>query len=486
MILSYQVCMAGPYHIENGLPCQDAYAVREGADGMAIAGCADGLGSELYSDAGSEIAVKNAVEYCAERVRPSMEFAQVKAIMNNAFVHAYKAVLNEAAEAGNSEDEYDTTLCLAIYDGRHLYFGQSGDSGIVALLENGTYVKVTEQQRDQDGCVYPLCWGPEKWVFGELDEPVSSVMLMSDGVFEQICPPALKRRQVNINVALAQKFLDQNQCGAENLEALEKGIYGFLEHYPRRLLDDDKTVVVLLNTERPAARRDEDYYKAPDWEAIRAETRKRLYPDEEVTAAGGEPAPEAALEEAEQKKTPPWPPGRLSWKTRIPLCALMVLILMAVSIFSWAARDVVSAHVPESCLGVLTACFLANASLFFPAPSILLVIQYAMLIDPAPVVLCGALGASLGEMVGFLLGKYGGGMLPPKAAKRLRSIFPRYRYLCIFVFAALPLPLFDVVGILAGAARMKTGRFFAVCFAGKLVKMAGLTWPAVAVLKILT
>lgn len=126
--------------------------------------------------------------------------------MNNAFVYAYKAVLQAAADAGNSEDEYDTTLCLAIMKEDHVFYGQSGDSGMVALLEDGHYMKVTEQQRDEDGNVFPLCWGPDKWVFGEVTDSVSAIMLMTDGIFEEICPPDLRNRDINVNIPLAQKF----------------------------------------------------------------------------------------------------------------------------------------------------------------------------------------------------------------------------------------------------------------------------------------
>ena len=50
MIISYKANMAGPYHIEAGLPCQDSFAIKKGNGSYIIAAVADGLGSELYSD----------------------------------------------------------------------------------------------------------------------------------------------------------------------------------------------------------------------------------------------------------------------------------------------------------------------------------------------------------------------------------------------------------------------------------------------------
>ncbi len=291
----YKSNMAGPYHVENDLPCQDSFAIFHN-DVFSVLAVADGLGSELYSDVGASVTAQTAVEYCSEHIIEGMGSAEIKKVMNNALVSAYKAVLTRAADDGNDPDEYDTTLCLAIYDGEHLYFAQSGDSGLVALLENGEYHRVTTQQRDEEGRVFPLCWGPEKWEFGYVDSPVSAFMLMTDGVFEQICPKLMRKREIEINIPLARRFLDRFDCTEEDVPDLEKAVHEYLEHYPRHLLDDDKTVVVLINPERRPAQKDETYYAIPDWKAMRDEAEKRLFePDptapEEVSDIAADPLP---------------------------------------------------------------------------------------------------------------------------------------------------------------------------------------------------
>ena len=274
----YKCNIAGPYHNESGLPCQDSFAIFQN-EVFSVLAVTDGLGSELYSDVGADVAAHTAVEYCSERIVEGMQFAEIKKIMNNALVSAYKAILTKAAEDGNDSDEYDTTLCLAIYDGEHLYFAQSGDSGLVALLENGEYYRVTTQQRDEEGRVFPLCWGPQKWEFGCVDAPVSAFMLMTDGVFEQICPKLMRKREIEINIPLARRFLDRFDCTEEDVPELEKAVHEYLEHFPRNQLDDDKTVVVLMNPERKPEEKDEAYYAIPDWKVIRDEAEKRLSVD---------------------------------------------------------------------------------------------------------------------------------------------------------------------------------------------------------------
>ena len=274
-MIIYKSNMAGPYHIENGLPCQDSFAVFQD-ENHAVLAVADGLGSEMYSDVGAAVAARTAVEYCSGNIAAGMPFEDVRKVMNNACVSAYRAVLTRAEEDGNDPDEYDTTLCLAVYDGRRLFYAQSGDSGLVALLENGEYRRVTTQQRDEEGRVFPLCWGPEKWEFGEVDAPVSAFMLMTDGVFEQICPRLLTDREIEINVPLARRFLDRFDVGAEDVPELEEAAREYLEHYPRHLLDDDKTVIVLVNPDRRPEEKDEAYYAIPDWKTLRSEAERKL------------------------------------------------------------------------------------------------------------------------------------------------------------------------------------------------------------------
>ena len=99
----YKCNMAGPYHIENGLPCQDSFAIFRD-ETFSILAVADGLGSELYSDVGATVAAHAAVEYCSEHIVEGMGYAEIKKVMNNSLVNAYKAVLERAVEDGNDSD----------------------------------------------------------------------------------------------------------------------------------------------------------------------------------------------------------------------------------------------------------------------------------------------------------------------------------------------------------------------------------------------
>ena len=98
MIHFYSACMAGPYHIDNNIPCQDSRYIKQRDDGVTVAACADGLGSELYSDIGSQLGSYNAVAFCAEHYEPNMTTEEVLHLIKVSCVNAYTAVRDKAAE----------------------------------------------------------------------------------------------------------------------------------------------------------------------------------------------------------------------------------------------------------------------------------------------------------------------------------------------------------------------------------------------------
>lgn len=471
MIITYKNSMAGPYHIDEGLPCQDSCFISMGKDGLIIAAVADGLGSEEFSDIGSQVAAETAVTRCAEELAADTPPEEVRKKLNNSFVEAYRAVLERADKDGNARDEYDTTLCLAVYDpasGR-LFYGQSGDSGLVALLSDGSYKQLTRQQRDEGGCVYPLCFGPDYWEFGEAEGRVSAFMLMTDGVFEQICPKLMKKEEVTVNVPLAQKFLDRFDCPPDKVSELEQASAAFLEKYPRSKLDDDKTVVAVINTDAVPARREESYYAPPDWTALYQKAMKKIYPPPPKQEPAGEAVPEEAA--SAEKSGGETRPARLRRTAGSSLRLLAALSLITFGVMSWIFREELEKCSAIGSLGLVWACFLANSSILLPSASIPIVLEYSLVIGPLQAAFFGAFGASMGEMTGYLVGRSGSRIVPKKISDRFCALGPRCRYAAVFVFSALPLPFFDLIGMLSGALRLRVTLFCTMCFLGKLIKM---------------
>lgn len=278
MLHTYGASVVGPWHAEAGVPCQDSNASWVSEDGaLAAAAVSDGLGSELHSDVGSEVASRVAVDYCAEHARPGADAQETIEVLRAAYRAAYLAVLDCAAEMGEPAGEFDATLSLVLLDGDRLFWGQSGDSGIVAGMTDGTYVLVTDKQRDGEGRVYPLCFDT-CWDFGVL-EGAATALLCTDGVLEgMIAPPILAANSdCPLDRSKARMFLHPLADDAKHLDELRRQVAAYLESYPRDLIDDDKTVVVVFDDERFPESQPEDYYAEPDYEAILERAYQNLY-----------------------------------------------------------------------------------------------------------------------------------------------------------------------------------------------------------------
>ena len=218
-----------------------------------------------------------------------MNIEDIQKIMNNAFVYGWKAVCEKAVEDGNLFDEYDTTLCLVIYDGKSIYYEQSGDSGMIALGEDGYYKVITEQQRDADGCVFPLCFGPNYWKFGKEEGPFHSVLLMTDGVLEQMIPPVLNKDNsgdYQLNIPNLEKLMNRTEDDDEVISELQTQLFEYFENYPSYALDDDKTVLVLWNTDTKSITLEDEYYTPIDWNEVYGQVNDQIDSDYENSTDG--------------------------------------------------------------------------------------------------------------------------------------------------------------------------------------------------------
>ncbi|MFA0815522.1 MAG: protein phosphatase 2C domain-containing protein [Anaerofustis sp.] len=318
MIYAYGVTQQGIYHVKNDTVCQDAHRYLLCTRNSAIGAVADGLGSELYSDTASRIAADVAVEYCAEHIADAQTQQELFDILCDSFRTAQHQIEETAFENGHDPDQYDTTLSLAILIDGWLYYGQSGDSGIIAYTEDGCYEQVTEQQRDEEGRVYPLYFGEAKWVFGIYPKRVASVLLATDGMLELMYPIYIRDAQVKIHVALAKYFMDSESLHLESLGSDEVGerIGRFMLGIPESRVNDDKTILVLTDDEIAVTKQPPDYYAEPDWNELKrkydAAWRELAYPglssrreeepsEEEDTeeACGNPPVRDGAIEETQ-------------------------------------------------------------------------------------------------------------------------------------------------------------------------------------------
>ena len=125
--------------------------------------------------------------------------------------------------------------------------------------------------------------------------------------------------------------------------------------------------------------------------------------------------------------------------------------------------------------GIAILMFLSSSTILFPAPGFAAVLAAGAVWNPLLVGLAAGVGAATGELSGYLLGVGGGVVLDLKEGKKWRRAhhwLERYGIWALLVLAAVPNPLFDVAGIVAGSLSFPVWRFWIACALGNSLKYA--------------
>jgi len=282
MFYAYGITEQGTYHKKQNMVCQDAHNIVKRGD-MVFAAVADGLGSEDYSDVASKMAVEISTGHCAEKITTASQQNEILQTIKSSFLLAQNGIEKKALSDGHDINQYDTTLTVAVIRNDTLYYGHSGDSGIIALTTEGLYEKVTLQQRDEDNNVFPLYF-KEKWVFGKYEKKVCSVLLATDGILEAFFPVYIRKEPIDVYVALARFFMDNRNLRIHEVgeDMVKEQMKDFIQNIPDAQINDDKTAVVLINSVMESALQADDYYKEPDWAELKRkfdeEWKRQAYP----------------------------------------------------------------------------------------------------------------------------------------------------------------------------------------------------------------
>ena len=152
---------------------------------------------------------------------------------------------------------------------------------------------------------------------------------------------------------------------------------------------------------------------------------------------------------------------------------LLFLISLCIVVVAYLAREQLSQFRNFGLLGIFLINLFGSATIFLPAPAIASVVAGGVIYPPVLVALVSAMGASLGDMVGFLLGASGKGVFlnPGKFGYKIsKGLFRRFGGFMIFLFALIPNPFFDAFGIIAGLFSYSPIRFFFWMFLGRLLR----------------
>ena len=160
---------------------------------------------------------------------------------------------------------------------------------------------------------------------------------------------------------------------------------------------------------------------------------------------------------------------------RLAVQTLLVLMIVVAAMFSFIYGDVVREQAGSSYLAVFTISFIGAATVILPAPAALTTISFAGALDsPFLVGLVAAFGQVAGESISYYVGSTGKQLIRhgPRYEGMRRALEQKSKLAggAIFIFAAVPNPFFDAVGILAGALRYSFWRFLLLAFIGNAFK----------------
>ncbi len=122
-------------------------------------------------------------------------------------------------------------------------------------------------------------------------------------------------------------------------------------------------------------------------------------------------------------------------------------------------------------IGMFFVSFIGALSIFFPIPYTVLILIFANRMDPILLSISSGLGAGLGEVSGYLLGRVGRKALSQERRKRieaLRMLLSEYGLIVIFLFALTPFPD-DLIFIPLGLMEYPLLPSLVACISGKIL-----------------
>ena len=124
-------------------------------------------------------------------------------------------------------------------------------------------------------------------------------------------------------------------------------------------------------------------------------------------------------------------------------------------------------------IGIFLLMFLGNATVLVPVPVLapLNILLGGIFSSPLLLGLTVGVASSFGELVGYLAGYSGSGIVKSsKVYKKIELQVEKYGLWTILFLALIPNPLFDVAGLAAGALGIKWWKFLIAVTIGKTIR----------------
>lgn len=160
-------------------------------------------------------------------------------------------------------------------------------------------------------------------------------------------------------------------------------------------------------------------------------------------------------------------------KKTLSIVVLIISFILSVAVFVF--RDYFRDLQSLGLLGIFLINFFSSATFFVSGPAFLSVIAGGVIYPPLLVALVSSLGASFGDMVSYFFGFSGRRLALSNLRKKIwfsvfEDLFRAYETIIILIFAIVPNPFFDAVGLFAGIFGMNYLKFFVIMFAGRFAR----------------
>ena len=164
-------------------------------------------------------------------------------------------------------------------------------------------------------------------------------------------------------------------------------------------------------------------------------------------------------------------PIRINWRGADNLIRLgAFLAVLAIAGAAFLLRDQLTLS-QAGYGGVALASLVASAAFIVPVPALGIVCAGGVVLNPLFVGLVAGTSEALGELTGYFLGYTGRKVVSrSRLYHRLEPWMQRRGWLPLFLVSLVPNPIFDVIGIAAGALRYPVWSFLAVVWVGKTLK----------------
>lgn len=152
----------------------------------------------------------------------------------------------------------------------------------------------------------------------------------------------------------------------------------------------------------------------------------------------------------------------------------------------WSQKENLAHFSHLGYLGIFIVNFASSATLFFPLPGVATAFFGGAIWNPFLVGVVSGAGATLGETLGYLLG-YGGRVAfssweKKKWFQKIEDYFHKGAFWTVFIFALIPFPLFDIIGLIAGTLNYSLWKFTMATLVGRCIRNIFIAWSGAKIL----